>query len=236
MLLAAVFWTAVGLMWPAQSHAREWLGLTGLELAEQGTAYAFAGAITPLNPDTALGQGWVQRYWFDWVHYRFDSEGEQVRSRAPGFSASLGYQQSDSQGYWAAYAGAGYRNTRLTPDRPTAKVRGSQSAFLFIGEMDRRPVKDWRFTGAMQLAAGPDSYWTRLKILRHVSNGAFWGGAEMVFQGDPDYRAIKAGFVLDEWGMGKGIAVNFKLGVAKTKGLETDAYSGIELVGHFDAK
>ena len=224
------------LMWSTPSHAREWLGLTGLELAEHNNAYAFAGAILPLDPDTALGQGWVQRYWLDWVQYRFDSEGEEVRARAPGFSASLGYQQSDSQGYWAAYAGAGYRNTNLTPDRSTAKVRGGQSSLLFIGEVDRRPVKSWRFTGAVQRVFGPDSYWTRVKFLHDVPNGAFWHGAEIVFQGDPDYRTVKAGYVLDEWGIGKGIMVNFKLGAAKTKGLRTGAYTGIELVAHFGAK
>jgi hypothetical protein len=236
MLAATVFWTAVGLMWPTPSHAREWLGLTGLELAEPGNAYAFAGAITSLDADAALGQGWVQRYWLDWVKYHFDSEGEEVRVRAPGFSASLGYQRSDSSGFWAAYAGAGYRNTHLTPDRPNAKVRGGQSALLLLGEMDRRFAGEWRFAGAVQLAAGPDRYWTRAKLLNKSSTATFWRGMEIVFQGDPDYKAYKLGFVLDELPVSGRVTANFKLGAIKTKGLKTGAYAGIEFVGFFGNK
>ena len=65
LLVAVVLWTSVSLTWPSQSQAREWLGLAGTEMAEQGSAYAFAGAIVPLGTDAVLGQGWVQRYWLD---------------------------------------------------------------------------------------------------------------------------------------------------------------------------
>lgn len=236
MLVAAVLWTAMGLMWPTPSQAREWLGLAGLELAEQSSAYTFAGAVTPLDPDSALGQGWVQRYWLDWVKYRFDSEGEEVRARAPGFSASLGYQRSDNSGFWAAYAGAGYRNTDLTPDRPNAKVRGSQSALLLLGETDRRFAEEWRFAGAVQFSAGPDSYWSRAKFLNKSPGATFWQGIEIVYQGDPDYKAYKLGSVLDELPVGRRVTANFKLGVVKTKGLKPDAYAGIEFVGFFGNK
>jgi hypothetical protein len=235
-LLAAVLFASVGLTWPRQSQAREWLGLGGAEIAEQGSAYAFAGAIVPLGPDAALGQGWVQRYWLDWVEYRFDSEGEQVRARAPGFSASLGYQNSDGAGSWAVYAGVGYRDTDLTPDRPNAKVRDAQSALLLLAETDRRFAEAWRFTGAIQYSAGPDSYWSRAKFLRKSSNASFWRGVEIVFQGDPDYKAYKLGLVLDEIPMTSRVNINFKLGAVKTKGLKTDAYAGIELVGVFGNK
>jgi hypothetical protein len=225
-----------GLMWPGPSPAREWLGLTGAELAERGNAYAFAGAVAPLASDAVLGRGWVQRYWLDWVEYRFDSDGEQVRARAPGFSASLGYQNGDGTGSWAAYIGAGYRDTDLTPDRPNVKVRDAQSALLLLAETDRRFAKAWRFTGAIQYAAGPDSYWSRAKFLHKPSVAAFWKGVEIVFQGDPDYQVYKLGLVLDEVPMTSRLGVNLKLGAVKAKGLETDAYAGIELVGVFGNK
>lgn len=235
-LLAAVLFAATGLTWPGQSQAREWLGLAGTEIAEQGSAYAFAGAIVPLGPDAALGQGWVQRYWLDWVEYRFDSEGEQVQARAPGFSASLGYQNSDGAGSWAAYAGAAYRDADLTPDRPNAKVRDAQSALVLLAETDRRFAETWRFNGAIQYSAGPDSYWSRARFLRRSPGAAYWLGMELVFQGDPDYKAYKLGLVLDEWPVSSRMNLNFKLGAVKTKGLETDAYAGIELVGIFGNK
>jgi Cellulose biosynthesis protein BcsS len=233
LLVAVLLWTSVSLAWPRQSQAREWVGLTGVEMAEQGSAYAFAGAIAPLGTDAVLGQGWAQRYWLDWVEYRFESEAEQVRARAPGFSASVGYQNSDGTGSWAAYAGAGYRDTDLSPDRPTAKVRDAQSSLLLLVETDRRFAEAWRFTGAIQYSAGPDSYWSRAKFLRKSSSATFWLGVEIVFQGDPDYKAYKLGLVLDELSVSSRVNLNFKLGAVKTKGLQTDAYAGIELVGVF---
>ncbi|MDO8705324.1 MAG: cellulose biosynthesis protein BcsS [Sulfuricaulis sp.] len=232
VVVASVLFTLAGLVLPNYSHARQWIGLTGIELAEKHNAYGFAGAITPLAPDAEFGQGWVQSYWLDWVEYRFGSDGEEVRARAPGFSASLGYQQSNSKGFWAAYAGAGYRKTTLTPDRLNAEVRGSQSALLLMAEMDRRVAMSWRFVGAVQLAAGPDTYWTRAKFL-HATSASVWYGMEIIFQGDPDYHATKVGLVLDEWPVGERVSANFKLGANKTKGIKTGAYAGIEFVGSF---
>ncbi len=236
MKFAIGFLAWIALACPGQSHAREWLGLTGLELAEQGNAYAFAGVVAPLNPSAALGQGWVQRYWLDWVKYQFDSEAERVRAKAPGFSASLGYQQSDSTGFWAAYAGAGYRKTTLTPDRQNAEVRGSQSSLQLLAEMDRRLAQDWRFTGAIQFSVGPDSYWSRAKFLNKPASAAYWQGIEIVYQGDSDYRAYKLGLVFDELSVGKGVSANFKVGANKTRGLRAIGYIGIELVGIFGNK
>lgn len=225
-----------GLASPNYSYARDWLGLTGVELAEKHNSYAFVGAITPLASDAALGQGWVQRYWLDWVEYRFDSDGEEVRARAPGFSAAVGYQQSSSIGFWGAYAGAAYRETTLTPDRPKAEVRGSQSSLQLLGELDRRFAQRWRFAGAIQFSAGPDSYWSRAKFLNKSSTVNFWQGVEIVFQGDPDYKAYKLGLVLDELPVGNRVTANFKVGVNKTKGLKAGGYAGIEFVGFFGSK
>lgn len=236
VLVAVALSASIALAWPNHSHAREWLGLTGLELAEQRNAYGFVGALAPLGSNTALGQGWVQRYWLDWLEYGYDSEGEEIRARAPGASALLGYQQSDSTGFWAAYAGAGYRNTNLTPDRTDSEVRGSQSSLQLLGELDRRFAQDWRFVGAAQFSVGPDSYWTRAKFLNKSSDAASWRGVEIVFQGDPDYKAYKVGSVLDELPVGKRVTVNFKVGVIKTPGLNPDAYAGIEFVGFFGNK
>lgn len=228
--------SAAGLAWPGTGQGREWLGLTGAEIAEQGSTFAFAGAIVPFGSDAVLGHGWVQRYWLDWVEYRFESEGDQVRARAPGFSASLGYQNSDGTGSWAAYAGAAYRDTGLTPDRPDARVRDAQSALILLAETDRRFAGSWRIAGAVQYSAGPDSYWSRAKFLRKSSGSTFWHGVEIVFQGDPDYKAYKLGLVLDELPLGKRTSINFKLGAVKTRGLETDAYAGVELLGVFGSK
>lgn len=215
--------------------AKDWIGLGGLEIAQKHNNYAYLGAVAPLPATPGLGQGWVQRYWLDWVEYTFNSNGE-VHARSPGFAASLGYQRADTLGYWAAYAGAGYRRTTLDPDRPDASVRGGQSSLQLLAETDRRLGQFWRFVGAVQYAGGPDSYWTRLKMLRATASEALWHGPEVVFQGDPDYHATKIGYSLDGWNLGKDLTATFKFGIIKQKDIENRHYVGLELVQVFRSK
>jgi len=218
-----------------KAWGKDWIGLGGMELAEENNNYAYLGAIAPLPGTPGLGQGWVQRYWIDWLQYSFDSGGV-VRARSPGFSASLGYQRGDALGYWAAYAGAGYRNTTLDPDRPDASVRGGQASLPLLVEADRKMSPPWRFVGAAQYAFGPDSYWTRVKLLHATASGTFWHGPMLVFQGDPDYHATKIGYTLDDWHLGKELTCTFKLGVIKQKDIDNRVFAGIELVKVFRAK
>lgn len=236
LMLMTLTMLVTAYLWSPMARAQEWLGLTGLEVAGSHNAYLFAGVVKPLEPEIAPGQAWVQRYWFDWLQYRFDSDGQEVRANAPGASASLGYRRTDAAGYWAVYAGLGYRHTTLTPDRPNAEVRGGQASLQLLTEMDHRFMPNWRFAAAAQYAVGPDSYWTRFKLLHASMSNSWWHGAELIFQGDPDYHATKIGYVLDEWPLSKQLNANFKLGAIKTKGIDTSAYVGVEFVGRFDAK
>ena len=217
-----------------KASAKDWIGLGGLEVAERHNDYAYLGAVAPLPGTPGLGQGWVQRYWIDWLEYTFDSNGE-VRARSPGVAASLGYQRADTLGYWAVYAGAGYRHTTLDPDRPDASVRGGQSSLPLLAETDRRLNPVWRFVGAVQYAVGPDSYWTRAKLLHATDSKAIWHGPEVVFQGDPDYHATKLGYSIEGWNLGKDLTGSFKLGIIKQKDIDNRAYIGFEVVRVFRA-
>jgi len=215
-MAAGVLGMLAGLVTPISATANEWLGLTGVELGANRNIYAFAGAIAPLTSDTGLGQGWVQRYWLDWLEYRYDSDGEEISAQAPGVSALLGYQRSNSKGFWAGYAGVGYRNTTLSPDRPDAEVRGPKAAC----NCSERWIAALPKAGACR--AGASVVWAgQLLDARQISAQLFHGlllaGGGGHFQGDPDYHATKVGLVLDEWGVGKGVTANFKLGANKTR-------------------
>ena len=223
-----------GQLLPANpAEAKEWLGLTGLEVGENNNAYAFAGALVPVAPDSSLGEGWVARYWLDWVEYRFTLDGNDVKANVPGFSASLGYQQKTTTGFIAAYAGAGIRNTTLSPPTQKADVRGLQTFLPILGELDSRFASDWRFAGAVQYSVGLGSYWSRFKILNKSASASVWKGIEVIFQGDADYRANKIGFVFDELPVGDRVSANFKLGASKTQGVKRGGYVGIEFIGRF---
>jgi cellulose synthase (UDP-forming) len=216
--------------------AKDWIGLGGLEVAEKRTNYAYLGVVAPVSPIPALGlvgEGWVQRYWLDWVEYGFKSANDEIRARAPGFTASLGYQKSGASGYSAVYLGAGYRNTAINPYRQNVNVRGAQSSAVVSMETDQHLDARWRIAGAGQYATGPDSYWLRGRLLWALPATRLWLGIERVSQGDPDYHAKKTGLSLDGMDLGKDLTATFKFGIIKQKDIENRHYVGLELVQVF---
>jgi cellulose synthase (UDP-forming) len=214
----------------------DWLGLGGLTVAQKRSRYAYLGAVAPLPATPVLGlpgDGWVQRYWLDWVEYGFASGNDEIRARAPGFSAALGYQHADRFGYSAVYVGAGYRNTAIHPYRQDTKVRGAQSSALLSMETDRHLGAHWRMAGSGQYATGPDSYWLRGRALAVLPGTRLWLGIERVSQGDPDYSAMSTGLCVDGFNLGKNLTVSFKFGTTKQKDIENRHYIGLELVQVF---
>ncbi|HEX9625762.1 MAG TPA: glycosyltransferase family 2 protein [Acidiferrobacterales bacterium] len=233
VLAAAALAVAAGLGHVPAAQARAWLGLAGAEGGSDNAYYAYAGAIVPLRSVDALGRGWAQRYWVDRLGYDFESGGERIRAGAPGLSAALGYQGRAAGWQWAAYAGAVHRNTTLRPDKPDAAARGSQTAGLVIAEAGRHFDGGWQLGAIASATIDPDSYWTRLRVLRAVAGGGLAAGSELVWQGDTDYRQVKAGLVVESLRAGGGFALSVKLGVSKTHGLASGAYGGIEIARRF---
>lgn len=215
----------------SESHANESLLLAGTE-AGGGTTYAYLGVLLPAGRDSRIGRGWLQRYWLDWLRYRYE-DVDTVRARAPGASAALGYHDASGTWRWALYGGLGYRNTDLDPDRPSADVRGSQTAPFVLGEIGRDLTPDWRFSGLAHVAFDPDSYWTRARIVKLSDMPSIAGiGVETVVQGDPNYNAEKLGVVLEGAAADNGIQINIKFGFGRVDRGDFDAYAGIELSRH----
>lgn len=224
------------LIMPAPSRAVSGLVLAGAEVAEGGNRYAYLGAIVPLSRDSQLGNGWVQRIWFDWLEYRFDSGGQEILAQGPGASWMLGYQGGSNLAY-GVYAGVTYRDTDLDPDDRSVSNRGRQVGAGTIAELNGSFAEKWHYGLIAALTTSPHgAYWGRFRMLRTISPRGLQVGFETVGYGDPDYSGVKVGAVLDRLSLGRQASLGVKLGANKIKALDAGAYAGLELAWVFDGR
>jgi hypothetical protein len=217
--LLAVCWTS--------TFAAESLFLAGGEGSRDGE-YAYLAAIIPF-PGSSLGGGLVQRYWAEWLSYEYVGFANQViEARSPGFEAALGYQRGHSTGYYGAYAGVYYRNVSLSPDDPTAEVRGAQIHLRVQLEGEQQFASVWRVNGIASYVFGMEGYWVRARLLRSV-RGPILAGVEGIVQGDPDYKGAAFGAVVTGFEPFPRWNIGFKVGAKKIEDRPTTAYVGIEV-------
>lgn len=154
------------------------------------SSYLYGGVVIPL-PGSRLGGGLVQRYWIDRLTYRYEKDGREIHALAPGVEASLGLQGSGRRGWWGVYAGLAFRDTRLSPDDPGARARGSQlrPKGQVEGALD---VGSLRVYANASYLFGLQAHWLRAVVDKEVLGGVR-AGPEVTIQGDPDYDARKVG-------------------------------------------
>lgn len=207
-------------------RAQTGVALAGIEGANDAHS-AYLGTVLPV-PGSALGKGWVQRYWLDYTTYRYEkTPGQDIDARVAGAEAALGYQDSWEGGWWSAYLGGRYGNTRLSPDDLSNEDRdGDFSAKLQLeGEATVSPK--WRLNGIVSHVVGHSSYWSRLRAQTTFGDHLLVG-PEIVVQGDPLYRLYKLGAYVGGIELGAGGALTVKLGVSKLDSDSAGAYAGVE--------
>ena len=210
------------------AHA-EGLWLGGAQVGGQGSAYVYTGLVKPLPGNNSLSHGFVQRYWLDWVRYRYSGSAGTIQASAPGAEVALGYTQASAQGYYGLYLGVGYRDTRLSPDDPSASVRGGQWSLDPQLQVEHAVAPGWKVNGIASYAFGPESYWVRGRLLR-AAWGTHWFGPEVVFSGNRDYHATQVGLVSLGWEPVPKLQLGVSAGVRIPQSpLSNTAYLGIEL-------
>jgi len=202
------------------------LALAGAEYGDKN-AYVYAGLLVPFR-GSDLGNGFVQRYWLDWLQYEYDNGSRTIKAKAPGASVAVGYGKAVTAGSWSIYMGPVWRDTDLSPDDKGSDVRGSQWGANVSLQGDRRLGEDWHANGIASFTTGTDSYWTRVRLTRKLQSGHAVG-LEAVFHGNDDYSAWQAGVVMLEIRLTPETALGVKGGARKTDGDNTGAYIGFEL-------
>ena len=142
-----------------QAGADGKLALAGAEYGGDN-AYYYAGLLVPFT-GSDLGNGFVQRYWVDWLRYEYDDGNQTVTAKAPGAAVALGYSRSVEPGSIGVYAGPVYRNTSLSPDDRDSDVRGGQWGMNLSLQGERKLDERWRANGIASYTTGTASYWTR---------------------------------------------------------------------------
>lgn len=208
------------------SSSTQKLVLAGAEYGGN-SAYYYAGLLVPF-PGSDLGNGFVQRYWADWLYYEYEDWNQNVKAKAPGVSMAVGYGKATETGSWTVYIGPVWRHTNLTPDEPDSDVRGTQWGVNSSLEGERRMGKKWRVNGIASFTTGSASYWTRGRLVRSLESGPAVG-VEAVFHGNDDYSAWQAGVMLLELHPALHTSLGLKSGVRKSSGESIGAYVGLEL-------
>ncbi|WP_081601601.1 cellulose biosynthesis protein BcsS [Thiobacillus denitrificans] len=206
--------------------AQDGIALAGVE-ASRDNRYAYLGTVLPL-PGSRLGQGYVQRYWLDYVAYRYEKTPQlEIDTRMTGAEAALGYQQSSTSGWWGAYLGARYASTRLRPDDPDNDDQGRRLRAKLQFEGETEMGAGWRINGIASHLVGDANYWARLRLQTQLRNQ--WRvGPEVVVQGDSNYSAYKVGAFVGNIGLGAATALTLKAGVNKPEDDPASMYLGAE--------
>jgi hypothetical protein len=210
--------------WPAVAQDR--IALAGFE-ASPDNQYAYLGTVLPL-PGEKLGQGLVQRYWLDYVAYRYEKTPAQlIDAKIAGAEAALGYQHGGAGGWWGTYLGVRFADTRLSPDDPGNQDRGRhwRAKLQLEGETEVAPA--WRVNGIVSHLLGDDNYWMRVRVQTTLVSQRFVG-PEFIAQGAPNYRAYKIGAFVGNIRVGAGSALTLKAGVSKPQNDSASMYAGAE--------
>lgn len=213
-----------------QAATSDRLALAGAEYGDDN-AYFYTGLLVPFT-GSDLGNGFVQRYWLDWLRYEYDNGTRTITARAPGASISLGYGKAVTEGSWSIYMGPVWRNTDLSPDDKGSDVRGSQWGVNISLQGDRKLGNKWRVNGIASFTTGTDSYWTRGRLTRKLHSG-YAVGAETIFHGNDDYAVWQAGAVMIDIKLAAETSLGLKVGARKNDGEDIGAYLGVELAKDF---
>jgi len=213
---------------PAPAQAQSGHFLAGGE-ASARDFYTYVGAVLPL-PGNRLGQGFVQRYWLDYFGYEFQGAPGEVRARAWGAEALVGYQTSSQRNWGSLYVGVRYTDTTLTPADPGADVSGSAFGVKVLAEGETWLDERWRVNGIASYAFAQSGYWVRGRALRTLPNRLHLG-PEVVLAGNPDYDTQRYGLVLGGF-RALGGSLDVKGGYS-TGSSGSSGYGGIEFFRPF---
>jgi hypothetical protein len=207
--------------------AGEPAALTGLEVARD-SQYAYLGVVLPL-PGQDPGRGLVQRYWLDYLTYRYEKTPTQdIDAEVLGGEAALGYQKSSERGGWGVYLGARYADTRLDPDDLSHEGRGGHWYAKLQLDGEVALGQGWRLGGIVSHVVDHDAFWARVRLQTPLAQ-RWQVGPEFIAQGDPNYRAYKLGVFVGNIRVGTDSALTLKAGASKSEDDSASPYAGVEL-------
>jgi hypothetical protein len=164
-----------------------WFG--GLDVVKDAT-YAFDGVIVAFNRDISK-DGWALRTYGSRVDFDQDPTGD---GRGWQGDVMLGYLFNRGAFSGGIYVGADYQNYKLSPDDPTANVRGTEWGFKVAADIATSDDRPLYFSLAGSYSTAFDSYWSRVRV-GHNRNHVIYGIEGQAF-GNEDFDAQRLGAFL----------------------------------------
>ena len=204
------------------------LALTGFESAKNN-GYYYVGFLNAFE-GSRLGNGYVQRFWADYLTYQYNNGTSDVNAKAPGLAYSLGYQKTTNTQSWGAYLGIQGRKTNLSPDDPGNDSRGNRGSVVIALE-GKQKLDDLVAAELMGNYAPNTGYWGRARI---PIGSTIKTGPEYAIQGNPSYQNQKVGWFVSDIDLGSGFKTGAKFGYSKNNGLGGSMYFGLDLTKYID--
>src|SRR5206468_1065205 len=130
---------------------------SGIDVVKD-SRYVFDGVIVALNGDLSR-DGFVVRAYGS----RDDFDLNPGDGRAWQGDLMLGYITSRNHIEAGIYVGVDYQNVTLSPDDPTAKVRGSETGFKIAANVNTDREVPYYFSLHGNYSTAFDAYWARVR-------------------------------------------------------------------------
>lgn len=217
---------AAGLLGLALPVHADSVWISGASLADD-TAVGYAGVTLPLHGDRRLADGWQHSVVVDFVRFDYDQAGVTINGRASGLKYTLGHEFALSTGFLRLGLGARVTNTRLSPEDPGNRSRGTQTRGL--AELQWRTVDgaQWPSRAFAEYVVGARRSNVSAFIGRRLANGLAIG-PQFTSSGDPSYRVHGVAISLGGWKIGAAEA-SVHLGAQHREGGDTGPEVGFDL-------
>jgi hypothetical protein len=154
--------------------------------AAQGSWYAYDGVVIALNGDLTR-DGFMLRLYGSYVQYDLDP------GHGTGWQgdAMVGYKFSRGPVWGSIFIGVDSQNYNLSPDDPTAKVRGQETGFKVAGHLSTAYGSPFYAAIEGNYSTAFDSYWARARV--GLYRDKLTWGPEYAVLGNVDFDAQRAG-------------------------------------------
>jgi hypothetical protein len=158
---------------------------SGLDLVE-GSTYTYSGIIVAVNGNLSK-DGVLVRLYGSWVEYDLNpGDGRGLQG-----DAMIGYKFTRGPVWGSIFVGVDVQDFDLSPDNPTAIIRGTETGFKVSGDLATVYGSPLYASIAGSYSTAFDSYWARARI-GHFRNRITVGPEAIAF-GNEDYEARRLG-------------------------------------------
>ena len=218
-------------------HAVEMASFAGGEIDGRGQGFSYIGAdlTQRLNKNVAVSGRIVPNY----LTYKYYSGNNLIRAKSPGLAAVAGLKLSLDQTTLGLFGGMEFRDTTLSPDDQTAKVRGNTTAGLVQGEFDTWFPTRTNLNVMASYSGTDDFFYERGRVKQQVCNLDFRKpnnisvGLEQFYGRNADYDQAGGGLLLEVYNIPMKFALILRGGYKHDSTFGNGSYGGLELYKAF---